>query len=169
MPDETVMHAVHGERKRESGLFEEAFAELNGNGGRRTLCGQLVYDSMIGAILHGWEFLTQGKDHPWITCEACLHEKAVAEAMVDMAWALVGLRFVGLAGIRTANETEARGRLRSVLPHLKIAAEMARLQVPGGTVGLGVVAKTPDGTGRITATFESEGFIRDLEMLVGHK
>jgi len=65
-------------------------------------------------------------------------------------------------------EIEAcKERLRAVLPHLKIAMSMAKLQVPDGTVGLAVVAKAPDGAGRVTATFESEGFLRDLEMLVG--
>jgi hypothetical protein len=70
--------------------------------------------------------------------------------------------------VADANEIEAcKERLRAVLPHLKIAMNMAKLQVPGGTVGLGIIVKTSDGAGRVTASFEGEEFLRDLETLVG--
>ena len=32
---------------------------------------------------------------------------------------------------------------------------------------LGIIAKGPDGGGRITASFDAEAFLRDLETLVG--
>jgi hypothetical protein len=66
-----------------------------------------------------------------------------------------------------AATAQAEERLRGVLPHLKIAMHMAKLQVPNGTVKLAIVAKEPDGSGRITSTFEGEEFLRDLETLVG--
>jgi hypothetical protein len=61
----------------------------------------------------------------------------------------------------------ARKRLRSVLPHLFIAANAALIEVEGGTLQLGVIAKKADGGGRITAAFDAETFLRDLEILVG--
>ena len=62
-----------------------------------------------------------------------------------------------------------RKRLEAVLPHLKIATEMARLEVPGGTVKLGVIAETPGGVGRLTARFESAQFLEDLELTLKEK
>lgn len=77
----------------------------------------------------------------------------------------------GLA-MRTAPVTDdereaARRRLRSVLPHLFIAANAAMIEVQGGSLQLGIIAKSVDGGGRITASFEAETFLRDLEILVG--
>lgn len=74
--------------------------------------------------------------------------------------------------IRTAEATaaekkEAVERLKLVLPHLFIAANMARLEVPQGKVFLATIAKNPDGSGRVTASFEAEAFLRDVEALVG--
>lgn len=67
----------------------------------------------------------------------------------------------------TDDEREvARKRLRSVLPHLFIAANAALIEVAGGALQLGIIAKGPDG-GRITASFDAEAFLRDLEILVG--
>lgn len=62
---------------------------------------------------------------------------------------------------------EARERLKTVLPHLIIAANMAELTVPGGTIKLGILAEAPGGGGRVAASFEGAEFIRDLEVLVG--
>jgi len=59
-----------------------------------------------------------------------------------------------------------RGRLLNVLPHLAIAVEMARIETAGGTVGLGVIAKGADGSGRVSAQFEGE-FISDLGRVLG--
>lgn len=68
----------------------------------------------------------------------------------------------------TDDEREAaRKRLRSVLPHLFIAANAALIEVAGGALQLGIIAKGPDGGGRITASFDAEAFLRDLETLVG--
>lgn len=63
----------------------------------------------------------------------------------------------------------ARDRLKAALPHLSIAARMARLQEPDGIVGLAIIVKKPDGTGRMTASFECEGFIQDVLEVLGYK
>jgi len=70
----------------------------------------------------------------------------------------------------TAEEqAAAKQRLSAVLPHLFIAANVAGVEarLGGGTVELALVAKLPTGGGRITASFEAEAFLRDLEALVG--
>jgi hypothetical protein len=69
-------------------------------------------------------------------------------------------------GCKARTECEAANRLRGVLPHLKIATEMARIEMPDGKVGLAVAVKNEKG-GRITAQFESEGFLQDLETILG--
>ncbi len=58
-------------------------------------------------------------------------------------------------------------KLRLMLPHVRIATELAREEVPGGSVGLAVIAKGADGSGRITASFMGDEFLTDLETLVG--
>lgn len=58
-------------------------------------------------------------------------------------------------------------RLKAIIPHLKLAMSMAKIQVPNGIVALGVIAKSPDGGGRITASFDGEDFFNDLETVVG--
>jgi hypothetical protein len=60
---------------------------------------------------------------------------------------------------------DAIDRLRAVLPHLRLAASMAHIQAPGGTVGLAIVSKRADGSGAIGATFETEAFFSDLELI----
>jgi hypothetical protein len=68
----------------------------------------------------------------------------------------------------TDDEREAaRKRMRSVLPHLFIAANAALIEVQDGRLQIGIIAKKADGSGRITAAFEAEAFLRDLETLVG--
>lgn len=62
---------------------------------------------------------------------------------------------------------ERKEDLRSLLAHLKIASEMAKIQVPDGTVGLAIIARKSDGTGQITAAFEAEQFFIDLEAVLG--
>lgn len=61
----------------------------------------------------------------------------------------------------------AEERLYDVLPHLRLAIGMAKVKVPGGKIGLAIVAKHDDGTGQVTATFEGEEFIDDVETVVG--
>jgi hypothetical protein len=56
--------------------------------------------------------------------------------------------------------------LAAFLPHLKLAIDMARLEVGSeGKVELGVLGVQPDGSGRIVARFETT-FVTDLERLV---
>ncbi len=55
-------------------------------------------------------------------------------------------------------------KIRGFLPHVELAADMARLQ---GKVKLGIIAEEPDGGGVITCRFECEEFLKDLRALVG--
>lgn len=51
---------------------------------------------------------------------------------------------------------------------LRLAQAAALVQIPGGTVSLGVVVTHEEsGTGRVTATFELESFLKDLGAVVG--
>jgi len=66
----------------------------------------------------------------------------------------------------------AKERIRGALPHLKHAIKIAKRDAikAGDTptmVGFAVVATTADGRGHVSARFESEEFLRDLETLVG--
>jgi hypothetical protein len=61
----------------------------------------------------------------------------------------------------------ARVRLQAALPHIKVALRMAQLQVPDGKIGIAVIATAPDRSGTITASFEGDSFIKDIELLVG--
>jgi len=68
----------------------------------------------------------------------------------------------------TAEKAEAAKRLRTVLVHLRLATSMAKMQVVGGTAGLGVIARGADGkSGIVTASFESEEFFKDLDLVLG--
>lgn len=64
---------------------------------------------------------------------------------------------------------DAKQRLITVLPHLKIAMQMAKIQVPNGTVRIGIIAEENNGGGRITAQFEGEQFIEDIIQVLGFK
>jgi len=66
-----------------------------------------------------------------------------------------------------AKVEEAKKRLREVVPLIRVAMEMAKLQVPGGKVELAIIAKEKSGGGRITACFEGEEFFVDLEAVLG--
>lgn len=56
-------------------------------------------------------------------------------------------------------------RLRSLVPHLKIASEMARLEFPDGKIDLAVVGSSAD-KGRVVCRFEFDTFMKDLEALL---
>lgn len=64
---------------------------------------------------------------------------------------------------------EAKKRLMGALPHISLAMEMARMQEPEGKVSLAVIVKKSDGSGRMTASFEGEEFIKDIITLLGFK
>lgn len=68
-----------------------------------------------------------------------------------------------------AEGLEAVGRIAAALRHLRIAAEMARVSEEGARVELGIIAKRPDGGGRITATFQTDGFLADLDAMVARE
>ena len=84
---------------------------------------------------------------------ANLRLMALTEAMQD----------VGL--LKTTLESEqARESLSTFVPHLKVAIEGAKLSVPGGKVKLAVIVEKPDGSGgQITARFEMDEFLSDIE------
>lgn len=65
------------------------------------------------------------------------------------------------------DEVDATGRLLMVLPHLEIAAGMAKIENPGKTIEFAVCAKSADGTGHVTASFQCEEFLKDLRTLLG--
>lgn len=64
---------------------------------------------------------------------------------------------------------DARSRLRSLLPHLELASEMVKLDVPDGETCVAIMSKRADGSGKIGASFEFEPFIKDLLELLGYK
>jgi hypothetical protein len=66
----------------------------------------------------------------------------------------------------TGEQKAAQASLAAFLPHLKIACEMAKIEVPGCKVELGVIGTKPDGSGQIVARFELTEFIADLEKLL---
>jgi len=61
---------------------------------------------------------------------------------------------------------EARDRLSAVLPHLRIMVEAAKIDRPGSKVELGILATSPDGSGKVMARFDLE-FLDDLGTLTG--
>lgn len=61
------------------------------------------------------------------------------------------------------NETSALDRLRAVLPHIKLAASMAKIQQPDGQICLAIISKNAEGKGSMGASFEAEPFFADLE------
>ena len=63
--------------------------------------------------------------------------------------------------------SESMDRLLKALPHVFVAMKMAEAKVPGGSVCLAVVAKKPDGSGQLTASFECEGFFNDILTILG--
>ncbi len=100
-----------------------------------------------------------------ITCVTC---GAAATSIGDGPTPLCGL----CGGSRTAElvtkpHNEARTRLRTILPHLQIAAEMAKIEVPDGEVKLSIAGMRADGTGRNIASFEAAEFLADLEAVLG--
>ena len=66
-----------------------------------------------------------------------------------------------------AERQAAKERLRAILPHLFLAANAALIETADGQLQIGILAREKDGGGRITASFEAEAFLRDLETLVG--
>ncbi len=65
--------------------------------------------------------------------------------------------------------SDAKERLKAVLPHIMIAANMAQVEVPDGIVCLAVVAKKPDGSGKLTCTFEAGDFFQDILEVLGYQ
>ena len=66
---------------------------------------------------------------------------------------------------------EARKRLAAAIPFMHLALNMAKVQgTEDSTVGMAVIMKNVDGSGKVTATFpEGEGFLTDIAALLGFK
>jgi hypothetical protein len=58
----------------------------------------------------------------------------------------------------------AKADLATIVPHLRVAAEDAlRRAKDGAKVEFAIIAKNPDGSGQVGASFECEEFLSDLE------
>ena len=57
-------------------------------------------------------------------------------------------------------QEQARGRLLSVIPYLKVAIKDAKDEMPDGQVFLGVMVRGKEGGGRVTASFETASHCR---------
>lgn len=54
----------------------------------------------------------------------------------------------------------ARDRIVSILPFLRVATETATAD--GGSASLGVLSERPDGSGKVVTRFDADDFFRDL-------
>jgi hypothetical protein len=61
---------------------------------------------------------------------------------------------------------EARDRLSTVLPHIRLFVEAAKIERPGSKVELGILATSPDNSGKVVARFNLE-FLDDIGTLTG--
>jgi len=66
-------------------------------------------------------------------------------------------------------QEQARERLLSILPHLKVAIKDAKDEMPDGQVFLGVMVRDQNGGGRVTASFDTVDFFKDLELALGYE
>lgn len=69
--------------------------------------------------------------------------------------------------VEESTSAEAIDRLLRALPHILVACQMAKDANTDGTVCLAIVSKKPDGSGRLTASFECEGFFEDILEVLG--
>lgn len=104
-------------------------------------------------MCEGWP----GDDH-WSCADHGAHQSG------GNTWPVSLEKWLGTAADREA----ARARLLAVLPHIRIAVEMAALHGgPAGSVGLCVIVTQPDGSGRVTAQFQGREFFDDLTTVLG--
>lgn len=61
-----------------------------------------------------------------------------------------------------STKEEARQALIDIVPHLKIAMSMAKINEPTGKIKLAILAEKEDGSGYISASFDGESFTDDL-------
>lgn len=62
-------------------------------------------------------------------------------------------------------DEDPRERLRSWVHAVDMRVAMGKVEMPGAAVSLGVMLTTPE-TGRVTAQFEAEPFLKDIRDLV---
>ena len=60
-------------------------------------------------------------------------------------------------------------KFKDVLPHFNLAMEMARVEIPDGTIELMIAAIAKDGSGKTIVRFNCEEFFEDLAELCGVK
>ena len=69
---------------------------------------------------------------------------------------------------RQQQQQEARERLIKAIPHIVLAMSAAKVQgIEGSVVQLATIVKHPDGSGRVTSTFEGEEFLVDVAKVLG--
>jgi NADH:ubiquinone oxidoreductase subunit D len=56
----------------------------------------------------------------------------------------------------------AKERVIEGLIHLTLAMNVAKVENPGGTVGLAVISKNSDNSGRVTAQLDGFAFLGDI-------
>jgi hypothetical protein len=56
----------------------------------------------------------------------------------------------------------AKERVIDGIVHLMLAMNIAKVENPGGTVGLAVISKNLDGSGRVTAQLDGFAFLGDI-------
>ena len=59
---------------------------------------------------------------------------------------------------------QARADIAKIVPHLRVAAEDAKRRAKAdATIQFAIIAKNPNGSGAIGASFECDEFLTDLE------
>ena len=66
---------------------------------------------------------------------------------------------------RAAKRQDALEKLLAVLPHIRIAQEMAEIEAPGAHRIMGIGYKTPTG-GRLVARMDLDEFVANLSTLI---
>ena len=69
----------------------------------------------------------------------------------------------------TLETDSARDRVIEGLIHLTVAMNAAKIENPGSVVGLAVISKSPDGSGRVTAQLDGFAFLGDIIKSYGFK
>lgn len=65
---------------------------------------------------------------------------------------------------RRMQQLEAIERVKIALPHLRYAAKAARSY---GTPKLAILAENETGSGKVCVSFDCEGFLKDIEFIIG--
>lgn len=63
-------------------------------------------------------------------------------------------------------DDDIRNKMLTALPHMRFAIEEALKANPTAEIKIGILAKNPDGTGKVVSTFAATEFIEDLATLL---